>query len=293
MADILFDPGFLARLEQLQLASRRIFAGRMRGERRSSRKGQSVEFADYRDYAAGDDLRFIDWNIYARLDRLFIKLFLEEQDVQFNLLLDTSASMNFGEPSKLDYGKKVVAALAYIGLAGQDRVVVAGIGASLRDCMAEARGKAAIWRAFRLLEALTAEGDTNLGDACRAFALRHRRRGVTVVVSDFFDPHGYEETFRPFLNRRDDVYAIHVLAAEDAHPVFNGHLKLIDAETGGSVEITATPRVLELYQQTVTAYCGALKTYCTSHGIQYLCTTTRVDFERIILQYLRQCGLIR
>src|SRR5215468_1530445 len=120
----LLEPQFLHRLEQLELVSRKIFTGAIRGERRSKRKGQSVEFADYRNYVKGDDLRFLDWNLYARLDRLFIRLFMEEEDLHFHVLIDNSLSMDFGKPSKLHFAKQVAAALAFVGLVNLDRVVV-------------------------------------------------------------------------------------------------------------------------------------------------------------------------
>src|SRR5882762_10784720 len=120
----LLEPQFLARLEQLELVSRKIFMGRMKGERRSKRKGQSVEFADYRNYVVGDDLRHLDWNLYARLDRLFLRLFLEEEDLHVYLLIDNSLSMDFGTPSKLHLAKQIAAALGFVGLTNLDRVVV-------------------------------------------------------------------------------------------------------------------------------------------------------------------------
>src|SRR3989449_5790658 len=140
------DPQFLARLEQLERVSRKIFLGRMKGERRSKRKGQSVEFADYRNYVSGDDLRFLDWNLYARLDRLFIRLFMEEEDLHFYLLIDNSLSMDFGTPTKLHYARQVAAALGFIGLVNLDRVVVEAFNDRLTQTMPAARGRRSVWR---------------------------------------------------------------------------------------------------------------------------------------------------
>src|SRR5690349_22866742 len=120
----LLSPELLAQLEQMELVSRKIFRGRMKGERRSKRKGQSVEFADFRQYVAGDDLRFIDWNLFARMERLYLKLFLEEEDLHFYALIDASASMEFGEPTKLQYAKQLAASLGLIGLCRADRVKI-------------------------------------------------------------------------------------------------------------------------------------------------------------------------
>src|SRR6266403_2764211 len=150
----LLDPQFLARLEQLELVSRKIFHGVMKGERRSKRKGQSVEFADYRNYVKGDDLRFLDWNLYARLDRLFIRLFMEEEDLHFYVLIDNSLSMDFGTPSKLRYAKQVAAALGFIGLVNMDRVAIEAFNERLTQRLPAVRGKKSLFRVLDFLQKL-------------------------------------------------------------------------------------------------------------------------------------------
>src|SRR5271169_3010145 len=163
----LLDPQFLARLEQLELVSRKIFMGRMKGERRSKRKGQSVEFADYRNYVVGDDLRFLDWNLFARLDRLFIRLFMEEEDLHFYVLLDNSLSMDFGNPTKLLYAKQLAAALAFIGLVNMDRVVIEVFNDKLTQSLPPVRGKKSLWRVLDFLQKLAPAGPSNLKQALR------------------------------------------------------------------------------------------------------------------------------
>src|SRR3954451_1838584 len=158
----LLDPQFLARLEQLELVSRRIFRGRMKGERRSPRKGQSVEFADFRNYVVGDDLRFLDWNLYARLVRLFLRLFMEEEDLHFYLLIDNSLSMDFGTPTKLHYAKQVAAALAFIGLVNLDRVVVEAFNNRLVQSLPAVRGRRSLGRVLGFLEKLEPAGPSDL-----------------------------------------------------------------------------------------------------------------------------------
>src|ERR1700731_4070017 len=177
-AEPLLDPQFLARLEQLELVSRKIFLGRMKGERRSKRKGQSVEFADYRNYVIGDDLRFLDWNLYARLDRLFIRLFMEEEDLHFYLLVDNSLSMDFGTPTKLHYAKQVAAALGFIGLVNMDRVVIEAFNDRVTQTMPAARGRRSLWRVFDFLNKVEASGPSDLAAAMRAFTLRSSGKGV-------------------------------------------------------------------------------------------------------------------
>src|SRR6267154_5579461 len=158
----LLDSLFLAKLEQLELVSRKIFMGRMKGERRSKRKGQSVEFADYRNYVVGDDLRFLDWNLYARLDRLFLRLFMEEEDLHFYVLIDNSLSMDFGRPSKLRYAKQVAAALGFIGLVNMDRVVIEAFNDKLTQSLPAVRGRKSLWRVLDFLQKLTPAGPSNL-----------------------------------------------------------------------------------------------------------------------------------
>src|SRR4051794_39842824 len=189
----LLDPQMLARLEQLELVSRKIFLGRMKGERRSKRKGQSVEFADYRNYVIGDDLRFLDWNLFARLDRLFIRLFMEEEDLHFYLLLDNSLSMDFGTPTKLHYARQIAAALGFIGLVNLDRVVIEAFNNRLTQTSPVLRGRRSLWRLFDFLNKIEPAGPSDLKQALRTFSLKSSGKGIVVVLSDFMDKGGYEE----------------------------------------------------------------------------------------------------
>src|SRR3954447_14727767 len=195
----LLDPDFLNKLERLELVSRKIFVGRMKGERKSKRRGSSVEFADHRNYAVGDDLRHIDWNVYGRLDKLFLKLFLEEEDLHFYTLVDTSLSMYFGDPTKLHYAKQVAAALAFIGLVNHDRVVLETFSSGLDGGMPSIRGRSQMWRVVQYLDHLRADGSSNLSAAAKAFAIKHAGKGIVVVVSDFLDKRGYQEALRYLL----------------------------------------------------------------------------------------------
>src|SRR6516225_8825756 len=220
----LLDPEFLARLEQLELVSRKIFMGRMKGERRSKRKGQSVEFADYRNYVVGDDLRFLDWNLYARLDRLFIRLFLEEEDLHFYLLIDNSLSMDFGTPSKLLYAKQIAAALAFIGLVNMDRVVIEAFNERLTQSLPAVRGRRSLFRVLDFLDKLEPAGPSNLREALRAFSLKSSGKGVVVLLSDMMDKSGYEDALRYLVSRSFDIYVIQVLSQEETDPEIVGDL---------------------------------------------------------------------
>src|SRR5207302_9980106 len=211
-AQPLLDPQFMARLEQLELVSRKIFLGRMKGERRSKRKGQSVEFADYRNYVIGDDLRHLDWNLFARLERLFIRLFMEEEDLHVYILVDNSLSMDFGKPTKLHFAKQVAAALGFIGLVNMDRVVLEAFNDKLTQSMPAARGRRSLWRLMDFLQKLEPAGPSDLRKALRTFSLKCSGKGVVVLLSDFMDKGGYEEALRYLVARQFDIYTIQVLS---------------------------------------------------------------------------------
>lgn len=289
----LLEPQFLARLEQLELVSKKIFVGRMKGERLSKRKGQSVEFADYRNYVVGDDLRFLDWNLFARLDRLFIRLFLEEEDLHVYLLVDNSLSMDFGSPTKLRFAKQLVAALGFIGLVNQDRVIVEAFNDRLTQSSPALRGRKSLWRLLDFLGKVEPAGPSDLSRALKSFSLKASGKGVVVIVSDFLDKGGYEEALRYLIARRMDVYAIQVLAPEEIDPEVAGDLKLIDVEDADEAEITVSRALLNRYKVNLEAFRSRLYEFCARRGIACLFTSTQVPFESLVLHYLRQRGLVR
>jgi uncharacterized protein (DUF58 family) len=289
----LLDPKFLARLEQLELVSRKIFLGRMKGERRSKRKGQSVEFADYRNYVIGDDLRHLDWNLFARLDRLFIRLFMEEEDLHVYVLIDNSLSMDFGTPTKLHYAKQVAAALGFVGLVNADRVVVEAFNDRLTQSMPAARGRRSVWRLMEFLQKVEPAGPSDLKKALRTFSLKCSGKGIVILLSDFMDKGGYEEALRYLIARQLDIYVIHVLSQEEIEPDVVGDLRLTDIEDDDVAEITVTGPLLKRYKQNLAAFRGGLQEFCTRRGVAYLFTSNQVPFERLVLTYLRQRGLVR
>jgi uncharacterized protein (DUF58 family) len=289
----LLDPQFLARLEQLELVSRKIFQGRMKGERRSKKKGQSVEFADYRNYVVGDDLRHLDWNLFGRLDRLFIRLFMEEEDLHFTILIDNSLSMDFGTPTKLHHAKQLAAALAFVGLINLDRVVIEAFNDRLTQSMPPARGRRSLWRVMDFIQKLEPAGPSDLAKALRTFSLKCSGKGVVVLLSDMMDKAGYEEALRYLIARQLDVYVIQILSQEEIEPEIVGDLKLTDIEDNDVAEITVSAPLLKRYKQNLAAYRGALHQFCTRRGIAYLFTSNQVPVERLVLTYLRQRGLVR
>ncbi len=290
---VLIEPQFLARLEQLELVSRKIFLGRMKGERRSKRKGQSVEFADYRNYVVGDDLRFLDWNLYARLDRLFLRLFMEEEDLHFYILLDSSLSMDFGEPTKLHYAKQIAAALGFIGLVNLDRVVVEAFNERLTQTLPPLRGRRSLSRLFDFLTNIEAAGPSDLAQALRSFSIRSSGKGIVVVLSDFMDKGGYEEALRYLVARQMDVFVLQIFSPEEIEPGIVGDLQLVDVEDGDLAEITVNGPLLRRYRQNLAAFRAELHEFCTRRGIGCLFADTQTPFDRLVLTYFRQRGLVR
>ena len=289
----LLEPGFLARLEQLELVSRKIFQGRIKGERRSKRKGQSVEFADYRNYVVGDDFRFLDWNLFARLDRLFIRLYLEEEDLHFYVLLDNSLSMDFGHPSKLHYARQIAAALAFIGLVNLDRVVVEVFNERMTQSLPPMRGRRNLWRLLDFLQKIEPAGPSNLKDSLRSFSLKCSGKGIVVLLSDFMDKDGYEEALRYLVARQPDIYVIQIFSQEELEPDVTGDLRLVDIEDDDVAEITVSASLLKRYKQNLAAFRGGLHEFCMRRGIACTFANTQVPFERLVLTYLRQRGLVR
>lgn len=290
--DVLLSPEFLRKLEQLSIVAKRVFPGRMRGERRSSKRGASVEFADYRNYTIGDDFRRVDWNVYARIEKLFLKLFVEEEDLHVYVLIDASKSMGFGDPSKLLYAKHTAAALGYIALSGLDKVGFSSLSNGSARTLTPKRGKSSIFPVFDWLKGIDADGQTDLVTSLKDFALRTSTPGIAVVISDFFDP-DYEKGVMALLSRRFEVTLIHVLDDEEIRPTIVGDLKLLDSETGLEREVSITPALLRRYERAVEEYCRGIEDFALRYGVNYVRTTVSRSFEDLILSYLRQRGMVR
>lgn len=292
-ADELLDPDFMTRLERLEILSRKIHTSRLKGERKSKRKGESAEFADYRSYVVGDDIRHIDWNIYARLDRLFLKLFLEEEELNVSVMLDVSKSMDTGDPHKGLYAKRVAAAMAYIGLCNYDRVNLYAYNERVVGRLDGLRSRRVMSQAVRFLQEIPLGGKSHFTTAAKQFAMRHTQKGVVLVVSDLFDKGGFEQGLRYLLGRKMDVYVMHVLSPQEMEPELTGDLKLVDCEDADVAEITVSRPLLNRYRANLRAYCESIREYCTRRGIVYVMAPTNHPFEALVLNYLRQQGLVR
>ena len=289
----LLSPQLLAQLERLELVTRKVFRGRMKGERRSRRKGQSVEFADFRNYVPGDDLRFIDWNLYARLEKLFLKLFLEEEDLHFFALVDARMSMDFGDTSKLRYAKQLAAALGFVGLCRADRVKVEALGGSKVNPGPVLRGRHSVWRLLAHLDSIEPGVNVPLATSVRDFCLRNSGKGILVLITDLMDKAGYETALRFLLTQDMDVYVVHVLSPEELEPDIKGDLKLLDCEDGDIAEITVSRPLLDRYKRTLASFIDGAREFCTRRGINYVMTATNVPVEQLVTSYLRQRGLVK
>jgi uncharacterized protein (DUF58 family) len=289
----LLTPELLRRLEQFQLLAARRAKSSLRGERRSRARGQSVEFADYRSYVPGDDFRYLDWNLYGRLERLFLKLYEEERELPVTIFLDASESMAFGEPRKFNFARQVAAAVAYVALCGFDRVSLIAFPdrpeeAAARGALRSVRGKKSALELFRNLGQLQAGGSADFNQALRRGALQARHAGLAVILSDFLDPAGYEDGLRALIGRRFQVSAVQILAPDELTPTAYGDLRLIDSETGGQQEVTFGKYRLKAYQQTVESFCQRLREYCRGRGIGFFRASSDTPVEELLLKQLRK-----
>jgi uncharacterized protein (DUF58 family) len=307
----LLTPQLLRQLEQFQLLAARRAKSSARGERRSRARGQSVEFADYRNYVPGDDFRYLDWNLYGRLDRLFLKLYEEERELPVRIFLDGSESMTFGSPRKFDFARQVAAAIGYVALCGFDRVSVipfpdratptpngsgpastaaAGLSsleAAARGALRSVRGKKSAMSFFQNLALLTPGGSASLNDSLRRGALEARQSGVAIVLSDFLDPAGYETGIAALVGRGFQVNLVQILAPEEVNPPTYGDLRLIDSETGLMQEVTFGRFRLKAYQQTVWNFIQRLREYCTARGVNFFSATSDTGLQDLLLKQLR------
>lgn len=285
---VFLEPDFLRKLERLRLVAKRLAWTAAKGEHPSLRRGFSLEFSDYRKYQRGDDLRYVDWNIYCRLERLWLKLFTAEEEMNIYLLVDASRSMAEGHPVKLDYAKQIAAALGYIGLKNLDKVGGAGFSENLTAPLSLGRGRKQILSLFNFLSALSSAGETRLGASMRSFSTLFPRSGLVVVLSDLFDPRGWRAGLEELLKQRHDVLVIHILDDREFDPAARGDLSLFDVESRRERRVYLDAALLERFQAELDAYCGEIESFCRSRGIDYLRARTSVPFEDFVLLTLRE-----
>ena len=317
----LIDSRLMGRLDRLDVVSRKMFPGKLQGERRSKRRGQSVEFEDYRNYVAGDDLRFIDWNVYARLERLFVKIFLEEEDLAVHLAVDASASMDTGTANKLVFASRLAMALGYIGLVKQNRVGVTVFGRPERDDakrplgidrLPDMRGRQNVQRlgAF-VLDAVWGGRDSSsstggppapggeFNSALTTIAKLRVGKGVMVLLSDFLVDEGYQSGLKTLAAAGGyDTYCVQILSPGEVEPEkegeggISGDLRLTDIETGKGAEVTVTAPILKRYKERLRAYCDDLGAFCRAREMEHVVVRSDAEIETVVMETFRRRGLV-
>ena len=299
MPEPLFDSQFLKKLEMLTLIAKQVFRGDSRGERRSSVHGASVEFADFRPYVQGDDFRRIDWNAYAKFENLILRLFVEEQELAVHIVLDCSTSMNFGDPNKFNYARRLAAALAYIALANTDRVGLTTIAVDeekdtvIGPPSTAMRGKHGIVRLMETLEGLKAEGKTDLNASLQRFALRTQRAGMVIVISDLLSDTGYEDGFKRIKYGKHDLVIVQVLSPQELVPELAGEVRRVDMESKHAVDVSANRTVLQAYAKRLGAFLHDIGNFARTHGASYVLANSSTSFEDLVLRQFRALGFAK
>jgi len=287
------QPEFLKKLERLRLVAKRLSWAGAKGEHPSSRKGFSLEFSDYRNYHPGDDLRYVDWNIYRRLERLCLKLFAAEEEMNVYLLLDTSHSMGEGDPPRLEYAKSLAAALGYIGLKGLDRVGGAAFSSDLTSALELGRGRKQILRLFNFLAGLSCQGETDLRASVRSFSALFPRPGLVAFLTDLFDPEGWRAGLEDLLKKGYQLLVIHILDEVECHPRPWGDISLFDVESERERRLFLDGDLVKAFESELQSYLEGIESFCLNRKIDYLRTTTEIPFEDFILLALRRVRSIK
>lgn len=286
------------RFDQLMLVAQKVRSGAMKGDRRSVKRGTSVEFADYRNYTPGDDLRQLDWNIYARLDRPYIKLLEDEEDLAVHILLDASASMNYpqdveDDQQKLLFGKRLFAGLGYISLSTNDRVLMSTLRGQRFEHYGPTRGRGQAVNMLKFAQTIEAEGVTDLNQALKDYTVRGGRAGLCILISDMFSPTGYIEGLNTLLGKGYEVVILHILSPDEINPPLAGDLRLIDTETGEAQEVTVDATMRTIYEKRFEAWRNTIYADCARKGVHYLMVQTDQPWEKVILHDLRRMGIVK
>ena len=295
----LFDGRTRRKLEQLMLNANKVRVGAIKGERRSAKRGTSIEFADYRNYVKGDDLRKLDWKLYGRTGKPFIKLFEDEEDLAVHLILDTSKSMDFphntddADANKFTYGRRLMAGLATISLASNDRLLMTAANGDGVARFGPHRGRAFTPRMFEFVGKLQSSGAIHFNDVLTGYVQRERRAGLAIVITDMFHPDGYVDGVKALAGRGYEVAVMHTLSPEEVEPPLNGDLSLIDAETGLTQEVTIDGNMREIYMRRLAEWQAGIGIDLRRRGVHYIPIRTDIPFERVILSEMRALGLVR
>jgi uncharacterized protein (DUF58 family) len=287
MSKELLPPDLRRRLDHIEILTRRSFMGKIRGEKRSLKKGQSLEFADYRNYVPGDDIRYIDWKVYARLEKLFLKLFMEEEDLCVHILLDVSLSMGMGDPVKLVYSKQLAASLAYLSLAGTHRVSIYPFSDELHAPMASVRGKSQISKVLAYLEKLGPGNGTASVEVVRKLRQQLFGNGYVFIVSDLLDKESFEPALKSLKSAGYEVVVLHLLSPDEEEINWQGEWRLIDVEDGARAKISMSERFKKEYAETIKKFRAEQKAICHKLGCQYVPIRSDMPLEEVLLDRLR------
>jgi uncharacterized protein (DUF58 family) len=275
----LLDPEFVRELEALRRRMEVRARSGAAGEHLAKRRGGSAEFHEHRPYAAGDDLRRIDWAAYARSGEPVVKVFRAEEDVVARVLCDASASLEFGDPPKIHVARRLAAAVGYMALADAERAqLIVSAGSAVRENL-PSRGRGGLPALLRHLDAIECGGKTDLGRAVESVLRKSVRPGLLVVLSDFFDRNPVLSTLTRAAAAGHDVILVQVVAPEEVEPSYEGDWLLEDAETGDTVELTMDPAAIEAYVLRFAGLCEELRGWARRHGAAYVRVRTDENLE--------------
>jgi len=292
--DDLFDDEFLGRLERLHLIAKRVASGGPAGARRSRRLGDGLEFADHRPYNPGDDVRFIDWPYFARMEKLLVRLFHEHSEAGVLILLDASASMApGGDAEKFDYARRAAAAVAYVAMGSGEQVTLAPFAGDLRRRIRTGRNRMQIFKVLDFLAGLTPQGPTDLLGCAQKLARERRMSGTLVLIGDLLDcGEMLAESRRTLLRRAGELTVLHVYSPADAAPAPLGPVMLRHAETGGDLNVNVTDELLGAYRRRWAGFARACERECLARGATYVAAPTSIPFEKLVLEALRRAGVL-
>lgn len=290
MEDKIFDTDFLKKLDSIALNANITMSEGSSGSRKSKSKGSSVEFSDYREYTAGDDFRRVDWNAYGRFDRLFVKLFMEEREALINIFIDSSKSMNYGNPKKSTMCLKLSAVFSFLALNNLDRVCINELKDNTVKQSTAVTGRTMFPRCLNTLQNINFDKITDLNACMKRKDIRGR--GISIVISDFFMKGSIEETIKYLKYKNQEVVLIHILCPEELNPEIQGQVRLIDSETKEARNIIVTSNLLRQYEKHLNMFIASIKELANRFGVYYVQVSSSDEIEKIIFEQFTKAGII-
>jgi len=282
-----YDPFFLEKLKNLHIVTKKLFHGRQKGKRKSLKKGTSLEFSDFRRYSPGDDFRFIDWTIHARLQRYMIRSFWDETNITVYVLIDTSMSMGFGKPDKLSYAKKLAASFASVALSNHDRISIAGFADTINDKIFSVTGEKQLSRCFNLLQKLEFSGETDFKSSMSKISQMTREPGIVIILSDLLYYSGYKDGLLRLLKQGHEVNLIKLNSQSEKIEDYSGDLRLYDSETGEYLDILVNHDLIDAVNKEKELYHKKIERFCKSAKIAFFETDTSIAFDEFVLKYFK------